>query len=93
MLVRAPAPRCVVTALGIAAIALAADRVVAQSTPVIGLITKTDTNPCRAEPEEHRHERRRGGDGGRVATRAHSGGVSGLSDAPARGVRACAGMR
>ena len=52
MLVRAFVLRCVVTALGIAAIALAADRVVAQSTPVIGLITKTDTNPFFVKMKE-----------------------------------------
>ena len=49
---RRDAVRCVVTALGIAVVALTADRVVAQGQPVIGLITKTDTNPFFVKMKE-----------------------------------------
>jgi fructose transport system substrate-binding protein len=52
MLVPAPLLRRVVTALGIAAIALTANRVGAQNQPVIGLITKTDTNPFFVKMKE-----------------------------------------
>jgi len=52
VLARALPVRFVVSALGIAAGAFSADRVVAQTQPVIGLITKTDTNPFFVKMKE-----------------------------------------
>ena len=52
MLLRARALRFAVTALGLAAVAFAASRGVAQSQPVIGLITKTETNPFFVKMKE-----------------------------------------
>ena len=52
MRVRVAALRGVVAALGIAAVALATGRVAAQGPPVIGLITKTETNPFFVKMKE-----------------------------------------
>ncbi len=49
---RARVRRCAVAALGVAAAAFAAGRAVAQAEPVIGLITKTDTNPFFVKMKE-----------------------------------------
>jgi fructose transport system substrate-binding protein len=52
MLARAPVLRLAVAALGFASVAFGAGRVAAQSAPVIGLITKTDTNPFFVKMKE-----------------------------------------